>query len=182
MYFLNDKNNIIKISSKKTFINNFKELYFKPDLNIKYNDKSYLNYIYEEKINNIKYTFNGFFKDNYFCIIYNSYDENLDTIIYNKEIIIMNLEWVLKKTGEDISLWVINNESKSIESNIMMIRNKLMNNSNINIEDSFKIFDTKTIYLDISFQDIKRDIKKEYDFKNIFKLYFGCKNDLLLDN
>ena len=58
----------IKISFYKTFYKNFNEIFFVENNNIDYYDNSHMNYIYIYKIDNIEYTFNGFFKDDYFVI------------------------------------------------------------------------------------------------------------------
>ena len=43
-----------------------------------YYDNSHLNYIYKEKLNGIEYTFYGFFKDNFFVIVLDSFNESLE--------------------------------------------------------------------------------------------------------
>ena len=59
------KNNFINLSFYKPFFKDFTNIYFTPDMTIIYYDNSHLNYIYKERVDNIIYTFNGYYKDEF---------------------------------------------------------------------------------------------------------------------
>ena len=140
-------NKIIKISFKKNIVPNCNELYFVPNNDIIYYDNNHLNYIYKFKNNYLEYTFYGFFKDNYFTIIFNTYNEKLDINIENKYIYLIKLKWILKKINIDLSIWVldihkINNFNVfKIDCLILTTRKKLFLD-NISINDLLKISNT----------------------------------------
>lgn len=179
MFFLNDKDNIIKISFKIPFYKNFHNLYFTPNIDVIYYDNSHLNYIYKEKSNDIEYTFFGFFKDNFFVIIIDSYNEKLQINIENKQIALLNLEWVLKKISEEKSIWVIDNSKiNNLNSFVYLlnIRKKILN-SNIDINDHIKLVEYSMININI--KNINQfEKEKKNNIFSMIKLYFNCSNNI----
>jgi len=136
-------NKIIKISFKKNIIKNCNQLLFIPNNDIVYYDNNHLNYIYSFKNNHIKYTFYGYFKDNYFIIIFDSYDENLNINIENKYIYLIKLNWILYKINDTTSLWILDTSKiNNINTNcsVLTTRKKLFSD-NISIDDLLKISD-----------------------------------------
>ena len=179
MFFLNDKDNIIKISFEKPFYKNFKNLYFTPNTDIIYYDNSHLNYIYKEKLNDIEYIFYGFFKDNFFVIILDSFNEKLQTNIENKQIVLINLEWTLKKISEDKSIWIIDNSKiNNLNSTActLNIRKKILN-SNIDINDYIKLVEYEIININLkNVNEFEKD--KKNNILTMIKLYFSCSNNI----
>jgi len=151
MFYIDYELDIIKISFKNPIYKNFTHLYFIPDKNTVYYDNSHLNYIYTENIENITYHFYGFFKNNFFTIIFDSYDKLLNINIKNKLIILIKLDWIIKRYNENSLIWVIDKsklKNLKYDAIILPIRNKLMNE--INIEDYIKIFNYKKIKVTIN--------------------------------
>jgi hypothetical protein len=178
MFFLNDKDNIIKISFKVPFYKNFYDLYFTPNTDIIYYDNSHLNYIYKEKINEIQYIFYGFFKDNYFVIILDSYNEELQVNVENKQIALINLDWVLKKISEEKSVWIIDNskiDNLNTTAYLLNIRKKIL--SNIDINDHIKLVEYSIININI--KNVNEFVKeKKNNLLNIIKLYLNCNSNI----
>lgn len=155
----------LKISFIKPFFKDFYELYFSVNLDIIYYDNSHLNYIYKEEKNNIEYTFYGFFKDNYFVIICDSYCTKLNTNIEYKNVILIKLDWIIKKIDEDKSLWKINNLNFKKYNNaiIVNIRRDFFTLKSIIIDDYLKINFYDTIKINIkNVNEIKKNTFLEY--------------------
>ena len=167
--------NFLKISFKENFYKNIKNLYFRENKDILYYDNSHMTYIYKVTIDNILYTFYGFYKENYFNIIFDSYDEKLDVTVKNKFTLLINLDWKLNKTEEDISIWTINFSNKYYgESIILPIRNKMFDN-NISIHDYIKIYNLKKIKVNIKI--VKRiEENKNLNILNKFYMLFNLSN------
>lgn len=96
-------NSIFYLSFKKKIFKHFNKIFFVEDETITYFNYSHKNYIYIEKIGNLRYSFHGFYKDDYFVIVIDSYDEELNINIEHKEVIIFKVPWVLKKVNEEES-------------------------------------------------------------------------------
>ena len=146
-------NNIIKIFFKDNIIKKFNILEFIPNSNIIYYNNSHLNYIYKHKINNIEYIFYGFFKDEYFVIIYDTYNEELETNIQNKYVYLIKLDWILKKINAELTLWVLDNikiNNKNKDLYVLTCRKKLFS-ENVSIQDLLKInnYDTHKVKIKI---------------------------------
>ena len=142
---------MFKFKFKKPFYKNFNELNFKQDDNIIYYDNSHKNYIYNEIIKedgyNIKYTFYGFFKDDFFVIIFDSYNILLNINIEHKMIILVKIKWVLNQIWElDIS-----ENYRNKEVLILNVRKQMLNESFIKIDDLIKIYDYNTILVNITY-------------------------------
>lgn len=182
----------LKIFFEKPFFKNFDQLDFIENENIIYYDNSHMNYIYKEKIENIDYTFYGFFKDSFFVIICDSTmcgrreshvtlldteddsqrspsdsNSNLNINYHTKYVVLIKFEWILKKIDDDKSLWIIDNTKKeyTLDSMILPFRNKIFSDQNINIEDYIKMINFKIIKIRTS-QKFKKSI-----FKNISKIF-----------
>lgn len=156
---------IFKVSFKTNF-NDINEIYLKPNLNINYQDYAYLNYIYKETSNNIECTFNGFFKDDYFMIICDTYNKNIDISINNKHVILIKLNWILLKTDDNKSIWGLDEKQQNnIECHLLPIRNNLFLIPSLNANDYLNVCNYKTIQINIK---IVQKIKK-YNIINIFK-------------
>ena len=153
-------NKIIKIEFKKDIIKNFTELYFTPNSNMIYYNNNHLNYTYKFKNNDMEYNFYGFFKDGFFTIIYDTYNQKLNTNIENKFVYLIKLNWVLKKISNDLTLWILDYtklNNLKVDCLIMSCRKKLFL-ENININDLLKINDYKIINVNI---EKNSEIKKK---------------------
>lgn len=144
----------IKISFNSPYFKDFNEIYFLPNQDITYYDNSHMNYIYKEIKDDVEYTFHGFFKDTFFVIIMDTYNNKLKTNIENKYIFLIKMNWILKKISEDKSVWILDipefNKLK-IDSYILAIRQKIFIDSNINIEDYIKINNYKIISIIVKY-------------------------------
>jgi hypothetical protein len=163
------ENKIIKINLKENIIKNLNDLYFVPyHNNIYYND-NHLNYIYRFKNENIEYVFYGFFKNDYFVIILDIYNEQLDVIIESKKVYLIKLEWELKQINDDVSLWILNySKLNNIKTDCLILscRKKLFS-ENYDINDILKISDYHVLKIKIKIVD---EIKKKYNLSNLLSL------------
>jgi len=167
--------NFLKISFRENFYNGIRDLYFSENKDILYYDNSHMNYIYKLTIDNILYTFYGFYRENYFNIIFDSYDSILDITIKNKFTLLINLDWKLSKYN-NTSIWVVNNVNNITKQCIILpITNKMINN-NINIEDYIKIYNLKRITVNIKNIDEIDNYKKKFNIFKKVKLYFNLEN------
>ena len=127
-------------------LNKFKKIKFTINKDI-YNDNyCHANYVSHKIVDDIKYTFNGFFKDNYFVIMIDSKDEKLDINIEHKEVIIIEADWVLKDVSENNYLWILNIEGTLYSKKkcyILPIRKSFFTNIGINISDYLNINNVK---------------------------------------
>jgi hypothetical protein len=174
--YLNNK--IIKIYFKKYIYKNIDTIFLTPNKNLVYYDNSHLNYIYKYSENNIEYTFNGFFKDNYFVITFDSFNKDINLNISNKNIIIIKLEWILKKVSENQSLWIINDKqfiNYRCDSLILPINNKLFSDQNINLEDYLKISDNTKKEIIINCVD--SIITKKFSLRKFIFSFFNFNNE-----
>ena len=144
------ENKILNISFKENIYKNIKELYFLENKEIIYYDNSHMNYIYNIKIGNILYTFYGYFKDDYFNIILDTYSFNLDVTIKNKLTILIKLDWdLIKLNDSENQVWVIDiTKNQNFESILLPIRIKMLDN-NISLEDYLKISNQRKINITI---------------------------------
>ncbi len=148
---------MFKFQFKKPFYKNFTKLLFKSNEDIVYYDNSHKNYIYKQTINeygnNIDYTFYGFFKDEFFVIIFDSFNCNLNINIEHKFIILIKLKWILNKISDSKSLWELDTCQiyKNKEVFILNIRKKILNEKYINIDDCIKIYEYNNILININY-------------------------------
>ena len=178
MYFLNE-NKILKISFNKPIFKNIKTLYLKPELTISYYDNSHLNYIYREKIENIDHIFYGFFKDDYFVIICDSYNIDLDINIKDKNIILLNLSWSLKKIDENKSIWSIDiNNVLKTDGYKLNIRKKSNKHLTANLKDFIRLCEYEVLKIYIEYIDKESKINNKPSLLNIIKTYIKCNDSL----
>ena len=175
--YLNNK--IIKIYfKKKPIYKNIDTIFLTPNKDLVYYDNSHLNYIYKYAENNIEYTFNGFFKDNYFVITFDALNKEINVNIHNKNIIIIKLEWVLKKVSENQSLWIINDEqfiNYRCDSLILPINNKLFSDQTINLDDYLKVTDNTRKELIINSVDSINN--KKFSLRKFIFSFFNFNNE-----
>jgi len=160
----------IKISFKTPIFKNFKEIYFTPNFDIIYYDNSHLNYIYKETKDNLEYIFYGFFKDNYFTIICNSYDKNLEVDIENKNVILIKLKWITRKMFDNKLIYIIDEtqiDNLKTECYILPIRNKFYSIQTSNLDDYMSICEYNTININIK---VVNKILKNNLLQNIIKV------------
>lgn len=168
MYY---SNKIIKIYFKKPIYRSINTLFMSVNKDLIYYDNNHINYIYKINEDNIEYIFNGFFKDNYFVITFSAFNKEYNIKLENDNIIIIKLEWILKKISENTSLWVINDlQFINYKSDclILPINNILFSTNNINLEDYLKLYDNTRIELLINLVDTI-DVKKKFSLKKIFQ-------------
>jgi hypothetical protein len=154
---------LIKISFDDYFFKNFDEIYLSPNKNIIYYDNSHMNYIYKIIEDDIEYTFNGFFKDDFLIITLDSYNKKININIENKNIILIKLDWILKKMLDESYVWMIDTKkfiNYSTNVFILPIRNKLFHINNININDYLRITIYTTIKINMNnVESIKKSKK-----------------------
>lgn len=187
---------MFKFQFKKPFYKNFSKLFFKLNENSIYYDNSHTNYIYKETINengsDVNYIFYGFFKDNFFVIIFDSFNCKLNINIEHKFIILIKLKWVLNKISntkytdcdnDTKSLWELDTSEiyKNKEAFILNIRKKILNEKYINIDDCIKIYEYNNILININYLSDKTSNdtsnKTSNDNFSIFQ-YFKCLSSL----
>ena len=187
---------MFKFQFKKPFYKNFTKLFFKPNEDNIYYDNSHKNYIYKETINengnDINYIFYGFFKDDFFVIIFDSFNSKLNTNVEHKFIILIKLKWVLNNDSNDSnlkSLWELDTSEiyKNKEAFILNIRKKLLNEKYINIDDCIKIYEYNNILININYLHDTNTTSSSLNDKvsnhsfSIFH-YFKCLNSLNEDS
>jgi hypothetical protein len=158
--------NIIEIHFDKNIIKNINILYFKENKEIIYYNNNHLNYIYKTKKNDIEYTFYGFFKNDYFTIILDSYSIKLDTNIQSKFVYLINLNWVLKEINDDLKLWILDGSKINnlyMECLIAPFRKKIFSHD---IEDLLNITEYNKTNINI-------DIQKNFEIKKIVSSSFN---------
>ena len=176
--------NYLKITFEEPFYKNIDEIYFNENNDLLYYDNSHMNYISSFKNNDIEYTFYGFYKDDFFVIIFNEYNETLDVNIESKYILLIKLEWIIKSISLEKSLWVINTNinNHNMEVYLLSTRNRLINGSEINYNDYLKLNNYKILKITINNTDeiILKNIKIMNNIKYVFKsikLLFHKNND-----
>jgi hypothetical protein len=132
----------LKISFDNPIYKNIDTLYFSENYNHIYYDNTHMNYIYvyKEDSSNLEYTFYGFYKDDYFVIIFDSYDNILSINIQTKYVILLKLNWIQKEI-KNIILNIIDYDIKNykIDSIILNTRKKIFGNYNVTIDELLQI-------------------------------------------
>ncbi len=154
--------NALKIRFDTPIYKNIDEIYFVEDNNKVYYDSCNMNYISSVKTNsqshnqnqnhnknqnqNIEIKFYGFYKDDFFVIIIDSFDNDLLVNIECKEVILIKLEWKKMYFGNrDIHINVVKStKNDKREAYLLNIRNKLFKN-NIDINSLLLLNDYKII-------------------------------------
>jgi hypothetical protein len=157
-YYLSESSNSISLHFENPILNEIKDLYFKPNVNINYLNKSYICYIYQKNVNNVLITFNGFFKDGYFIILVDSHNETLDVSVFIKNVIITKLEWELKKYTDELFLWKIKTNKKYNYNYFNLnIRDYIEENNDISIDDILSINKCISYNLDLNSSKNKKN-------------------------
>ena len=157
-----------KITFNKSIYKDIDTLYFIENNNSIYYNGSHMNYIYIHKVQNIDYIFHGFYKDDYFVIIFDSYDNELSVNIEVKYVIILKLKWINKEIKKQ-NIYVIDSENMKnykIDAYILKNRKKINNILISNIEDYLRLYDYKIITTYINSNKKKNIIIDK--IKNIF--------------
>jgi hypothetical protein len=129
-----DNNNII-IYFEKNIIKNIKLLHFKINEELEYINNSHVNYLYEFELNDKIYKFHGFYKDSYFVIITEIYDTILKNIIYDKQIILIKINWVKKNIDNKINLYFLDIQKNNYEYIYAPLRKEIITSNNLLIDD-----------------------------------------------
>ena len=157
-YYLSEPSNSISLHFEKPILNEIKDLYLKPNLNINYLNKSYICYISEKKVNGVSVTFNGFFKDGYLIILADSHDKVLNVSVFIKNVIITKLEWELKKFNDELFLWKIKTNKKfNYHYFNLNIRDYIEENNDISIDDVLNINKCISYNLDLNSSNNKKN-------------------------
>lgn len=127
--------NNINIYFKKNIIKNIKNLYFKINEDLDYINNSHVNYLYELNLNDKIYKFHGFYKDSYFIIVTEIYDIILKNLIYDKQIILIKINWIKKNIDNKINLYFLDIHQNSYEYIYAPLRKEILNSNNLLIED-----------------------------------------------
>lgn len=155
----------IHFNLDKPFVHNIYDIYFSPT-NQKLNEYSYQCYEYKLQINNKKYTFSGSFRDNFFLITLDVYDNFHNNTIYNKNIMLLKLEWELN--SKNIYVLKINSLSKISKDYILTsLRKELNNNNNFSIDELLEIKDYNTNKCQIKYSN-----NVSYTINNILRLFY----------
>jgi hypothetical protein len=129
-----DNNNII-VYFEKNIIKNIKILHFKINEDLEYINNSHVNYLYELELNEKNYKFHGFYKDSYFVIITEIYDTILKNTIYDKQIILIKINWVKKNIDNKINLYFLDILQNNYEYIYAPLRKEILTSNNLLIDD-----------------------------------------------
>jgi hypothetical protein len=175
-------NNVIHISFKNNIYKNIKNLYFIPNKNINYYDNSHLNYIYKIKANDLLITFHAFYKDEYLIIVFDSYNEILDTKIEHKQVIYIKINWISIKINENKSVWIIDIEefkNISLISYILPIRQNIFSEHFLKLNDFIKIYEYEINNVNIKISENNINNNTNNTNNNINNSINNIKNNLL---
>lgn len=166
--------NSFEIKFLNPIFKNIDKIFFRENINIIYYEGSHMNYIYILNDDDIEYTFNGFYRDNYFVIIIDSYDKNLQVNIESKYVILLKLEWkkYIFKEKEMFMVDTSKLQNLKINSFILNIRKKLFDVINISLDDYLRIKNSSIIecYLNNYNNNIK-NIKNISIFNKLLKYF-----------
>ena len=137
---MNNLEDNIYLYFENPIINNLKHIQLKINNKVNYKNQSYLNYYHEIKNDNLIISFNALYKDEYFIILIDYIDTKLNTSVYDKNIIIMKLDWKLTKINQDLFLWQVDIlDNKKYKYFYLPLRKFLENNNDISIDDILMI-------------------------------------------
>ena len=178
IYMLSLYNNFIHFSFKNNIYKNIKDLYFIPNKDITYYDNSHLNYIYNVKNDDLLITFHSFYKDEYLVIVFDSYNEILDTKIEHKETIFIKINWINKKLDENKFIWIIDivdYKNISLISYILPIRQNIFSEHFLKLNDFIKIYEYKLNNVNIKISE-NNENNKLLNFNNIKNIFIKILN------
>jgi hypothetical protein len=159
-HFLNEEKNYIHFSFENPIFKDIHNLYFKPNPSIDYINRSYVRYYDEKVIDKNTIIFEGFFKDDYFVITIQNYNQLYDTSIYYKEIIITKLQWVFTQY-DDLHIWKLEFGNNKQFEYVKIPSYHLIDH---HIDDILTITEKKYHKLIIN----KKDIKGSLSLKHLF--------------
>ena len=137
---MNNLEENIYLYFENPIINNLKHIQLKINNKVNYKNQSYLNYYHEIKNDNLIISFNALYKDEYFIILIDYIDTKLNTSVYDKNIIIMKLDWKLTKINQDLFLWQVDIlDNKKYKYFYLPLRKFLEKNNDISIDDILMI-------------------------------------------
>jgi hypothetical protein len=167
--FLGNHQLKIKFEKKLHFLPNCHTLYFKPNFKITHYNNSHLNYIYVYQTDKIDYTFYGFFKNDTFCIIYNSYNKKIDVSIEHKGLFVIKINWILQPIHSTLDIWIVDTQlfhNLTVECYILPLGKKIFS-ENIHIDNLLKIYNYQLYYAKIYKSFDKNSIIQNILFKFI---------------
>jgi len=155
----------LPLQFEKPIIYNIKEINLKPNSSIDYLNMSYINYYDQITHNNEIIKFHTFFKDEFLLILIDIYDIILKTTVYHKNILLIKLDWELKKFYDDLYLWEIKNDKNlTFKYFNLPIRRDLEDNDDIFLHDILLV--NKCIHYKVILNSTKIFTKK-----NILSLF-----------
>ena len=131
-------------------------LHFIENKNIIYYNNSHMNYIYSYSIDNIEYTFHGFYKDDFLVIICDSYNKDLLVNVELKYVMLLKLKWIEKQIKEQLIYVVDTDNIKNYKTNcyVLNVRKRistlLMSNT---VEDCLKLCEYNIINSIINYKN-----------------------------
>jgi len=171
---MDNNNNNITIYFKKNIIKNINVLYFKINEELEYINNSHINYLYELEKNDKVYKFYGFYKDDYFVVITEIYDNLLKNIIYDKQIILIKINWIKKNINDRMNLYFLDIQKNNYNYIYAPLRKEILNSNDLLIDDLLIINDYNIEICNIKTNQENNDYNIEkindiYYSKNIFK-------------
>ena len=155
----------IHISFTKPFFINIYDLYFyQLDNNLM--DYNYQNYEYKLQIDYKIYIFRGSFRDNYFLITSDVYDISHDNTIFNKNIILIKLDWELNSKNI-YNIKINDNQILSKNCIVSPLRKDLNNNETFSIDE---LLDIKENYISKCKIKYSNNVKKSLHY--LYSLFF----------
>ena len=152
---------IIHLKFENPILHNIKEIYLKPK-KTNYTNLSYINYYTEVYNSNINISFYGIFKDNYFVILIDIFDKQLNNSICDKNIIFIKADWILTKINNELFLYQINIiKNKNYKYFYLPLRKYFEDNNDLSIEDILSINDCVNYEVKINKKEEKEKIKPE---------------------
>ena len=161
---MNVFSNIIHLKFENPILYNNKEVYLKPNKNIQYINQSYLSYYTEIYNSNILIKINGFYKDQYFILLFDLIDKKENKITNHNHIIFIKADWSLIKVNNELHLYQINSiKNKKYKYFYMPLRNFFEKNNDLSIEDILLIHECIHYNLKIYH---KNEVNNEYINEN----------------
>ena len=138
---MNNKNlskKYLNIYIENGYLLNIYNLYFTTKKDIIYNDNDSILYEYTLNKDNKKYNFIGCKKNEYFMIILDVYDTIYKNYIYNKNVLLIKLDWQVTNIN-NINIYTINILDKLKTKYIFICLRNEIENSYFTIDELLKI-------------------------------------------